>query len=336
MKRLLLVLFIIVLSISVVSCKKNEEDNAEETVVEPEEISNVIARVNDEEISIEEFNKYYAMQSYDFEKEYGAGVWDIEKDGKSMKEIRQDQTIDYLIRVSLIKKYVTVNGFKVDDAIIDEAYNKYMDSKSDDSDIKAYFSSNGIDEAFLKNFLVDQLYLRVYQEQIVDGIYNSEESLASLFDGKFIRYKTSHILVDHNDRAKLEEIREKLLSEEEPADFSLMARENSIHSTSAVRGGNLGYVIIGNMPEAYEEVALTQELYEVSEIIETEYGYHLIFVEDRQTITDMMELGMPEEEIDSYKDEIISKFASLEFVRVFDELKKSSNIEIHKEVLEQE
>lgn len=296
----------------------------------------ILAKVNNEIITVEDFNKYYAMQSYDFEKEYGVDVWNIEQDGKTMKEIRQDQTIDYLIRVSLIKNYVTKNGFVIEDVIINEAYDKYMTSNEDDEKIKLYFEENGLNKSFLKKFLKDQLYLRVYQDQILEEIHNDSAKLESLFVGKYVRYKTSHILVEHEDKAKLEGIRSQIVAEEDPADFSLMARENSIHSTSAVRGGDLGYVTVGNMPKAYEEAALSIELYTVSEIVETEYGYHLIFVEDRQMISDMVESGMPEDEINGYKEEIINKYASDEFVSVFDEMKSKATIAIFKEMISQE
>ncbi|MBJ2355217.1 SurA N-terminal domain-containing protein, partial [Sphaerochaeta sp. S2] len=156
MKKYILLLLMLFL----VGCSNDPNEgntNGEaETVVE--EVKDTVANVNGEKISLETFTKYYAMQSYDFEKEYGEGVWSIEQDGKTMKEIRQEQTINYLVRISLVEKYIMEKGFEVDEAIIEEAYNKYMDSIATDEEIKAYFEVNDLDKTFLKRFLKDQYY----------------------------------------------------------------------------------------------------------------------------------------------------------------------------------
>lgn len=328
MKKFILLFSIVFL---LVGCN-NETPNAGTESVELEEAPNTsIAIVNGKDIPIETFNKYYAMQSYDFEKEFGKSVWDIEQDGKTMREIRQDQTLDYLIRIALIEAYISEKNITVDEAVIDEAYTRYMESIKTDDEIKAYFEDNGIDEAFLKQFLQDQYYLRSYSDLRLEEISNDPKTQEILFDGKFIRYKTRHILLDSEE--SLNEVLSVLNDEENPADFSDAARLYSIHATSAVKGGDLGYILVGNMPEAYEKVALEIEPYTVSEAIQTEYGYHVIFVDDRQMLQDMIDSGMPEEEIEGYKADIIKDYAAKEMLRMYNEMKTQATIELHKELL---
>lgn len=332
MKKYILLLLMLFL----VGCSNDPNEGnvntMDETVVE--EVKDTVANVNGERISLETFTKYYAMQSYDFEKEYGEGVWSIEQDGKTMKEIRQEQTINYLVRISLIEKYVMEKGFEVDEAVIEEAYNKYMDSIATDEEIKAYFEVNGLDKIFLKKFLKDQYYLRQFEKVILEEITNDSEAQKMLFEDQYIRYKTRHILVE--DEETLNEVLAVLNDEENPADFSDVARLYSIHSTSAVEGGNLGYRVIGNMPAAYEAVALTIELYTPSEPVKTEYGYHIIFVDDRQMLSDMIDIGMPSEEIEKYKTEIIKNFAAGETVRIYNEMKDAANIVIDMTIINEE
>lgn len=327
MKKIMILIMLLLL----VGCS-NEEPVVTTEAVEEEPVKEVyLAKVNGEIISIETFDKYYAMQSYDFEKEFGESVWDIEQDGKTMREIRQDQTLDYLIRVVLIEDYLKNKGDLVDSALIDSTYDRYMESIKNDNEIQAYFEANDIDQTFLKRFLEDQYYLRIYEEQLLEEIGNDPKTQDMLFTDKVIRYKTRHILLDSHET--LNEVLALLNDEENPADFSDMARLYSIHATSAVKGGDLGYMLVGMMPVEYEEVALTIEPYTVSEPIQTEYGFHLIFVDDRQMLQDMIESGMPEDEINSYKADIVKKYAATEIVRLFDEMKNGAEIDLNKEIL---
>ncbi len=330
MKKIILILIVMML---LVGCSKNDPNNL--SGAEQEDVPNTsVVIVNDKEISIEMFNKYYAMQSYDFEKEFGASVWDIEQDGKTMKEIRQDQTLDYLIRIALIESYINDKNLKVNGTVIDEAYGRYMDSIKNDAEIKTYFEEKGIDETFLKQFLQDQYYLRIYSDQRLEEISNDPKTQEALFTDKYIRYKTRHILLDSQET--LNEVLSLLNDEEDPADFSDMARLYSIHATSAVKGGDLGYILVGNMPEAYEKVALEIEPYTVSEPVQTEYGFHLIFVDDRQMLQDMIDTGMPEEEIEGYKADIIKDYAAQEMLRIYNEMESQAVIEMHKELLNED
>lgn len=334
MKKIILLLC---LTLVLVSCNKDVElDEAGNPIVvesiEPSE--RPLITVNDQVVTIGEFEKYYAMQSYDFEQEYGEDVWFIEKDGKTMTEIRQEQTIDYLVRLKLIEAYNSKSASSIDEKVIDAGYDKYMASIEKDLEIKAYYQEHGLDEAFLKKILKDQFNLKKFEELIFEDISSDEETLNRLFEDKVIRYKASHILVE--DEIQLSEVLSLLNDEENPAEFSDMARLYSSHSTSAVKGGDLGYALIGTMPENFEEVALSVELYTVSEPVKTEYGYHIIFVDDRQMLRDMIELGMPEEEMNVYKTEIIKRSADEETLNVFNQLKADATIEINKALLNEE
>lgn len=328
------ILMLLVFTLLLIGCSNTGENTPEVVETEVVEEKNIVAVVNGSEIELEVFDKYYAMQSYDFEKEFGESIWDVEQDGKTMREIRQEQTLDYLIRVQLIESYLNDKGKTVSSSVIDEAYNKYMDSIKNDEELKSYFTANGLDEAFLKRFLENQYYLRTYEDLLLEEISNDEEALKFLFEDKIIRYKTRHILLE--DQASVDEVLQLLNDEENPADFSDMARIYSVHSTSAVKGGDLGYVLIGNMPKAYEDVALTIEPYTVSEPVQTEYGYHIIFVDDRQMLQDMIDSGMPEEEIETYKNDIIGNYAAAEIVRIFEEMKAEADIDLNLEILNKE
>ena len=79
-----------------------------------------------------------------------------------------------------------------------------------------------------------------------------------------------HILVDQKFEA--EDILKKLKS---GSDFSLLAKDFSTCGSSQ-DGGNLGEFPKGMMVKAFEEVAFSLRVGEVSDIVQTQFGYHII------------------------------------------------------------
>lgn len=73
-------------------------------------------------------------------------------------------------------------------------------------------------------------------------------------------------------KKKAEDLRKKL---NEGGDFAKLAEENS-DCPSKARGGNLGEFPRGNMVPAFEQVAFSLKTNEISGVVETEFGYHII------------------------------------------------------------
>ena len=89
--------------------------------------------------------------------------------------------------------------------------------------------------------------------------------------------KASHILVQTEEEAKelLRQIKE------ESADFAKLAAEHSL-CPSGARGGDLGYFGRGQMVKPFEDAAFSMEIGAVSEPIETQFGWHLLYLEDKK------------------------------------------------------
>jgi parvulin-like peptidyl-prolyl isomerase len=68
------------------------------------------------------------------------------------------------------------------------------------------------------------------------------------------------------------------------ADFAALATEWSGDPGSAQRGGDLDYFPRGVMVAPFEEAAFSTEPGQVSEIVESQFGLHIIRVEDRGTL----------------------------------------------------
>lgn len=67
--------------------------------------------------------------------------------------------------------------------------------------------------------------------------------------------------------------------------FSKIAKEYSSDERSAVPGGDLGWVVRGSLADVVEAVVWELPLNQISEVVETIYGFHLVLVSERE-ITD--------------------------------------------------
>jgi len=76
-------------------------------------------------------------------------------------------------------------------------------------------------------------------------------------------------------RAKAASLHERALAGE---DFSKLARKESDDRITAPRGGDLGYQPKGTMPDAFDDAVFSMEVGEISDVVETEFGYHIIKV----------------------------------------------------------
>lgn len=90
--------------------------------------------------------------------------------------------------------------------------------------------------------------------------------------------RASHILVASEEDAL--RLQEQLA---EGADFAQLAREHSLDDTSRAKGGDLGYFRRGELDPNFVEVAFATEVDEVSAVVPTRLGYHLIQVTGRKS-----------------------------------------------------
>jgi len=98
--------------------------------------------------------------------------------------------------------------------------------------------------------------------------------------------RASHILIGVNkdapdaDKAAAKEKAEKLLTSlrKNPQEFAKLAKENSVDTGSAERGGDLGFFGKGTMVKPFEDAAYKLRQDEVSDLVQSDYGFHIIKV----------------------------------------------------------
>ncbi len=131
------------------------------------------------------------------------------------------------------------------------------------------YADYGLDEANFRFLFESNLYYTALYDQVTADVQNEGQ--------EYIWAR--HILVD--DPLVAEVIHEKVLAGE---DFSKIAAESSIDPSAATNYGDLGWFTRGAMVPAFEDAAFGLEnIGDVSEVVQTDFGYHIIQLLGRET-----------------------------------------------------
>lgn len=133
--------------------------------------------------------------------------------------------------------------------------------------------------AYLKRRALRELYF----EKVIKGAV-SDADARKLYDDQVKLIKPEeeaqarHILVEDEKLAK--DIKEKLKN---GGDFAALAKEHSKDPGSKENGGDLGYFTKGQMVPQFEEAVFALNKGDVSEPVKTQFGWHVIKLEDKRT-----------------------------------------------------
>jgi peptidyl-prolyl cis-trans isomerase C len=193
-------------------------------------------------------------------------------------------------------------------------------------------------EFFKDNFLAS-LYIR---QEVLGKINEPEEDLKKYYESHKDEFKTPemvrvrHILVKVDSSApekdkkaakkKAEGILKKIKSRE---DFAKLAADVSDDPGSKQNGGELGFSPRGRMVKPFEDAAFALQPGEVSGLVKTQYGYHIIKVEERkaagiQPFDDVKE---------NIRQKLIQDQTKSKVVDFIEKAMKDAKVEIHPEAL---
>ncbi len=284
--------------------------------------TNAIAVVNNQVIELDTFNKFYGMYESAYKKNYGDDVLERDVNGVKFGEVLKQDIVDMLVSEQLMRDYVVGTGFAVETAALDEKFTELKGQLDSNEEAKTLYESLGIDDTFLKRQVESSMLANEFDRLINASIDEDEAKLNELYASTPIQVSASHILVDDDVTANL--VKEKLNAGE---DFAELAKEYSKDPGSASNGGSLGYFARGVMVPEFEEVAFSLAVGEISAPIQSSFGYHIIKVDDIQTINDMIAAGEDEEVVNLHKDELKKTLSNEYFTQKMDELKSAATIE---------
>ena len=102
------------------------------------------------------------------------------------------------------------------------------------------------------------------------------------------QHRTRHILIKESELVTEQEALDRCKTLrfrlEAGADFGMLARTNSDDTSSALRGGDLGWVAQGKMVPEFEQVMLEIDVGELSQVFKSEFGFHILQVTERRKV----------------------------------------------------
>lgn len=238
-----------------------------------------VAKVDDVEISQEEF--------YD-----------------RLIELNGNQVLEAMIAETIVDLESEKLDIEITQDEIDEEFAELEEYYGGEDELNNAITSSGmtmddLEDQIVRNLRIQKLvepYIDITDEQ-VEAYY--EANIGTLGTPEQVRAR--HILVESQEEA--DEIHEELM---DGGDFEELAMEHSTDG-SAVEGGDLGFFGRGQMVAEFEEAAFSMEADEISEPVESEFGFHIIKVEEKNEALEP-ELADVEDDIrDSLMEQQISQ-----------------------------
>jgi parvulin-like peptidyl-prolyl isomerase len=331
-----------------------EDSSAEDTptVVAETVDADVVATVNSapiDQVSLQR-SKDQVLNRYDqLYQQFGMNVSTFlaGAQGRIFELGIEEEALELAITRALIKEELSARGAPVTDeaaaAEFDVQYTQFLAQlglASDEAFREAYDSGQLPQEltaglsyeqfmASARRSVREDLEIRTLQALVAGSIEPSEEELVAFFEASREQYdqpeqvSASHILVETEEEAQA------LMDElDAGGSFETLARENSTCPSSA-QGGALGWFGRGQMDEAFEETAFATPVGEISGIVETTYGYHII------KVTDHRPASVPafEDVADQVLEDYAAEMRMERFGAWYDEAREAAVVVVHDPML---
>lgn len=304
-KKIILVLVTVILAtFTLAACDKAPKD--------------AIAKVNGDNIPKTEFDKNFGMYKKVYEEQFGEDI--MSKDagnGMTFEEAIKEQVLEKLIMEKIILNYAKKNEITVTDEEVNEQISSYKEVLGDEEKYKTFLTENNMTEEYFKEGIKKEMIMDKYRVNYIDGLEIDEEEAKKHFEeykDNYVKVRASHILVETEEEAKT--ILGKINNGE---DFHELAGKESIDTGTAVKGGDLGYFGKGKMVPEFDEVAFSLKPGEVSDIVQSDYGYHIIKVEERL------------ENYEDVKDDVMEDVKNVKYEENIKKLREEAKVKIYME-----
>ena len=286
------------------------------------DVEGVVARVNDEDITQEEFDAEFEIYRESYEKQLGEdALTRVEPDGRTLETVIKQGVLDTLIVERLIKQDSIAKNISVTDEEVMGRIEELIQSLGGEAEFNELLESNAMSREYFTNYTKNDILFNKHSEDFISNIEISDEEGEEFFNENredLIVLKASHILLSTEEDGN-----RVLKALQDGESFEELAIEESKDSTSAVNGGDLGYIVKGKyaaVPE-FDKVVFELEVGEISDLVKTEVGYHIIRLDDRR------------DTFEELKDEISDLLKNQEYAKYVKDLEEKGKITIYMDVM---
>jgi len=299
-----------------------------------EVVDKIVAVVNDEIITLTEFNTAFEPYLKNIEDNYKG------KDKEAIINQAKESFLKRLVDNLLIEQEAKKAGMGIvikDEEVMDVIRDMMAKKKSNMEDFKKNLAREGTSlESLKKDIRSQMMRIRLLRREIKSKVIVSDEEIGEYYnknrqdyEGKeTVRLKQIFLAIpakaDKKTKAKIKEeagqLRKRVLAGES---FELLAVKYS-QGPGAAQGGDIGFIEKGTIIAAVESVAFNLPMEQVSEVIESGIGFHIIKVVDKK--------GAGLKPIAAVREEIKTKIEDEKLEKKYEEwitsIRKKSFIEI--------
>ncbi|XEN37058.1 peptidylprolyl isomerase [Paraclostridium ghonii] len=284
MKKIISLIMVVLLGVAMTACKSEKP----------------VAVVNGVEISTSDYKKTVLTYKESISKMYGKDLWDKDiKEGVKYKDEMKKAILQQMVQEQVIYQQAKKDKLDAKQEEVDKQFKQLKETIKQDKEYEKFLKDNGIDDEFLKAQLEKDITIQNFKNNFDKNTKISEDDMKKYYEENKKSYvdnevKASHILISTVDqktnkpiseekqkeaKKKADELCEKAKSGE---DFAKLAKDNSEDKGSATNGGDLGFFSKGQMVPEFEKTAFAMEKGDVSDVVKTQYGYHIIKVTDKK------------------------------------------------------
>lgn len=256
-----------------------------------------LGKVNGEYIAKADFEEEYNLYKEAYAKQMGLD-----------QQIRNMLVQEKVVAADLTKNNVTITDEEVKKKLDEmklqlggeEGYNKMLEA-------------NGMKADQYEKLIKNSYLLEKHQSWYIENNSPTDEEIKTYFDENkdtLISVVTSHILVGSEDEAKA--ALERVKGGE---DFATVAKELSTDPGSAANGGDLGAVTKGKMVPEFEKAAFDLGVNEISEPVQSEFGWHIIKVTEKKDTPEAL------------KEDIVTALGKTKYQTYFQNLIETAEVE---------
>lgn len=281
MKKRLLAMLVAMLSISMVltGCQKKPKD--------------AVATISGEYITVDDIQPIYEM----IKNQYGGDALfnDTTDQGKEMIHRAKVQATQEVINTKVMEKLAEDYGVTVDENKVNEKLEEIKAQFGGEEVFNQIIQQDGMSVDDLKENIRKNLLMAGLNDKLVEKYQPTDEEIEKQINDnkkKYTEYNASHILIKNTDetgqklkgeelKAKKEEAEAILKEIKDGGDFEAIAKEKS-EDGSKENGGNLGNFYAEKMVKPFAKALEKLEVGQVSDIVETEFGYHIIKLNSKE------------------------------------------------------
>lgn len=250
-----------------------------------ETMPDVVATVNDTEITKADL----AARAQSIQNQLPAGT------GRDSMDFYR-RVLDELIGSELLYQSSSAKGFAATQAELDAQIARIRSQFPDEAQFEQVLQAQGLNEEDLREMMGRDLAIqKLIESELATEIEVTTEQKQTFYEEnpdqmtESEQVRLSHILIGTDENAtpeqreeakkKSEAIRARAVAGE---DFAALARENSDDPGSKANGGELPWIGRGDTVPPFEAAAFGLSPGEISEVVETRYGYHVIKMAERK------------------------------------------------------